>query len=220
MNKIKLMYDLITTLKDKEEVNGSVKIKGTKDDVAVITFENEFEKDAATGQVKTKIRTEVGQGEQKFRHESTTEFNLRCCKEQLSQMHGSVICHHPPRPIRGEMKERLNRLAFMLHTLNSIQAEEQPDGYVELSLDLMEIPGHLRQCMNEQADRKMFQIHHEECGVIKELLTVENPQVTLRARVNPRSEIERIVLTFGGEQREEGGDAHVMNLYVEVNLNW
>lgn len=219
MNKIKLMYDIITTLKDKEGVNGNVKVEGTRDEVKVLDFENEFEKDAVTGQVKAKIRTEVNFGEHKMKHESTTELTMPCCHNKFHPMAGPMQCHHS-HPIPGGFREKLNRLAFFLNILNNLQAEELEDGSVELSLDLTEIPEHLRTCMQEKMDHKMIQIHQEECGVIKELLVVENPEITLHARITPHREIERMVLNVGGEQRVEGGDVHVMNLRAELQLNW
>lgn len=219
MNKIKLMYEIITTMKDKEEVNGNVIVEGNRDQVKVLDFKNEFSKDADTGQVKAKIRTEVDWGEQKLKHESTTELTMACDHEKFHPTPGTMRCHHS-HPIPEGYREKLNRLALFLKILNNLQVEEQEDGTVQLFLDLAEIPEDLRECMTKATDQRLIQIHKEECGILQELLVVENPQVILRIRVNPNREIEKVTLTFGGEQREKGGDAHVINLQAEVNLNW
>ena len=93
MNKIKLMYDVVKTLKEKEVLKGSVKAEARKNEVKVFRLEKEFEKNTLSGQVKSKISTELDYEGKTVKHESSTEFNLQdCCREKhhgfIRSMHG------------------------------------------------------------------------------------------------------------------------------------
>lgn len=53
MNKIKVLYDVFKTMKEKEVFKGSVKLEATKGDVKVLSFSNEFETDTKSGETKS-----------------------------------------------------------------------------------------------------------------------------------------------------------------------
>ena len=77
MSKIKLLYDVFKTMKDKEGFNGDVKIEAIENEKKVFSLSNEFSTNKETGTTKAKISTEVDYEDNKLKHESTTEFNMK-----------------------------------------------------------------------------------------------------------------------------------------------
>ena len=55
MSKLKIMVDVINTMKEKEVISGTFKAVGIKDQVEIGHFINEFEKNLTNGETKVKI---------------------------------------------------------------------------------------------------------------------------------------------------------------------
>jgi hypothetical protein len=131
MSKIKLLYDVITTMKDKESCRGKLKVEGSKDQVKIFGLDNEFEKNMADGRVKAKVTLEMDNDGKKVKHESTTEFE-GCGSHGTGHrgFMGHMFSHHchGQHPDQGQtggcgeikrcgIKEKLSRLACMLNVL-------------------------------------------------------------------------------------------------------
>ncbi len=138
MNKIKLMYDVVKKLKEKDVFKGTLAAEVKKDQVKVFSLVKEFEKDTAQGQVKVKITTQWDYEGKQGKHESSTEFNIQghCAgihhgfmKHRHHKLHGMKNCG-----IEG----KLSKIAFVLSVLNNMKTEEQADKGVSLS----HFPGH------------------------------------------------------------------------------
>ena len=50
MNKIKVLYDVVKTMKEKEVFKGNVKFEAAKGAVKVLSFSNEFETNIKSGE--------------------------------------------------------------------------------------------------------------------------------------------------------------------------
>lgn len=220
MNKIKLMYDVVTKLREKKAVCGDVQVIGMRDESQVLDFRNQFEKNWETGLMKAKIRAEWGCGANKVKHESTTEFHLQCGRDRFHRMQGPMYMHHPHCSGQEGFRRPLNKLAFLLYMLNSLEVVEREDGSLELALDLNEIPEFLETELCEKMERNILQSSEEHHGFIKQFFKIDKPVITLLARVNPNRELERILLTVIGEEQEETSENHEVNLRAEVNLIW
>ena len=59
MSKIKLLYDVFKTMKDKEAFNGDIKIEAIENEKKVFFLSNEFSTNKETGATKAKVTTEV-----------------------------------------------------------------------------------------------------------------------------------------------------------------
>ncbi|TCL76403.1 hypothetical protein EDC14_1002162 [Hydrogenispora ethanolica] len=76
MNKVQLMYDVVKALREKQVLQGAFQVEGRKDGAAVFHLATEFEKNTATGECRSKIRTEYDYEGRRLKHESETELNL------------------------------------------------------------------------------------------------------------------------------------------------
>lgn len=58
MNKIKVLYDVFKTMKEKEVFKGKLKFEATKGEVKVLSFSNEFETNTKNGETKAAINVD------------------------------------------------------------------------------------------------------------------------------------------------------------------
>ena len=79
MNKIKVLYDVFKTMKEKEVFKGNVKLEAAKGDVKVLSFSNEFETNTKSGETKANINVDLDAEGKKVKHESNSEFNIKDC---------------------------------------------------------------------------------------------------------------------------------------------
>jgi len=233
MSKIKLLYDVITTMKDKESCSGNLKVEGSKDRVKIFGLDNEFEKNMAEGRTRAKVSLEMDCAGKKVKHESSTEFDG-------SDFHGAsqhgflrhVIFHHghghhPDHGHincgsvkRGGIKEKLTRLALLLGILNSMKVEEREDKSTVLSLDFNEIPGEMKKNIHEKLlHQKMRHDHGHQC-VFKEFSNMEILNAGLNIFINKNKEVEKITLAVEGRQKDEQNQPHHLDLQAELRFAW
>ncbi len=230
MNKLKLMYDVIRTMKDKETLKGTLKAEGTKDQAKLFGFENAFEKNFTTGQTKAKINTEVDCDGKKMKMENNLDFEMQGCRGH----HGFMRHMHAPhgQPFQGAhpggIREGLNKAAFVFGILNSIKLEERQDGAAVLSLALADIPEDLKKAVQEhikqarehhegghEGDPRNNHHNHNHHEFMKEFHTMEKTDFSLKIFVSKDNAVEKIRLELAGEQ-EEG--KHTLNLKAELDL--
>lgn len=116
MNKIKLMYDVVKTMKEKELINGNLTVEGTKDQVQFVRFANEFQRNLLTGDVKAKISTQLDVEGKKVKHESSTEFTLNHNRQGMFHHFGMHMHEHHRLHHSGQghsFKDKLTVLAFV-----------------------------------------------------------------------------------------------------------
>lgn len=239
MGKIKLLYDVVTAMKDKEYIRGNLKVEGSRDQEKVFVLDNEFEKNMADGRLKARIAMEMDKNGKKLKHESSTEFEG--CGLQVAGRHGMMgrlfshhgHGHHPGHGHSGAvgdikgcgLKDKLSRLAFMLSILNSIKVKEQEDQSTVLSLDFADIPGDMKELFQEKLllHKKM---HHEygrqlQGGcMFQEFSGLDVLKGGLDVFININKEVEKIILAVEGKQKNGSGVPHQMNLQAEIRFAW
>jgi len=228
MSKMKLMYDVINTMKEKDLITGVFKAEVKKDQIKIIGFNNQFEKNLANGETKCKISTEIDCNDKKFKHESQTEFTSQGCQGKMHRgfMQHMQHMHHHHQPsdqnyedIRcGGIKEKLTKLAFVLNVFNQIKVDEKEDKSIVLSLNLNEIPEDIKKVFQERMSQRTMSEHHQHHGFMKELSTLKDPKIELNLCITKNKEVEKIMLTVEGKQIDELNENHDMNLFAELSL--
>ncbi|AOT70725.1 hypothetical protein [Geosporobacter ferrireducens] len=223
MNKIKLMYDVVKTLKEKQVFKGTLKAEAKKDQVKVFSLIKDFEKNTVSGQVKSKISTMLDYEGKSIKHESSTEFNLQdCCDSKhhdfMRKMHG----HHRHEGMKCcGVKSKLSKLAFILNVLNNMQVEELEDKGVLLSVHIDEVPEELKNVLQEKIQHKEEQHGSEQqCCCMKDFCFTEDINVFIKIQINKDSELEKAVVIVGGKQKNESGEQKDINIEAELNLIW
>ena len=231
MGKLKLIYDVVKAMKEKEVFKGILKAEVNMDQAKVLSFSNEFEKNTTSGEVKAKISTEVDCDGKKIKHESNTEFNvLGCCGGRghggmMHQGHHHLHGHFHGR-CGGGLKGKLNKLAFILGILHKIEVKEQEDASVLLSLELNELPEEMKKiieakCQNAPVEDKAGSANgHHHLGCIKELANMDDVKVNFNAKINPNKEVEKIELVVSGKCKGDGVEIKAVSGKAELNLSW
>ncbi|CUU50589.1 hypothetical protein [Clostridium beijerinckii] len=221
MNKIKVLYDVFKTMKEKEVFKGSVKLEATKGDVKVLSFSNEFETNTKSGETKANISVDLDAEGKKVKHDSNSEFNIKECPHH--GFHRGMHNHNHGMNMHGMhghggIKGGLSKVTFILNLLNNVQVEEKDEKAI-ISLELKEvfkeikdmhkefhkgmdeekIMEHIRQ-MKESNDRG-FHKHHK---FIKELLCSENSDAILKIYANKDNEVEKVEISSKGENAVNG----------------
>lgn len=125
MNKIKVLYDVFKTMKEKEVFKGSVKLEATKGDVKVLSFSNEFETDTKSGETKANISVDLDAEGKKVKHDSNSEFNIKECPHH--GFHRGMHNHGMNMHGHGGIKGGLSKVTFILNLLNNVQVEEKDE---------------------------------------------------------------------------------------------
>jgi hypothetical protein len=204
MNKIKLLYDVFKTMKEKESFKGNIKVDAVKSKAMVLSFSNEFSTNTTTGETKVKINSESNFDGKKAKHESTTEFNMKDCKHHKFH-HNMHIHHHEMCCENGGIKAKLSKITFMLNILNNLKTEEKDDRSI-LSLDLKEIISEIKE-QHKDLDKKhqnscehdIDKQHPNHCACMKEFLCSTYSDAVLNIYVNKNNEVEKIEVSANGE---------------------
>ena len=218
MNKIKLLYDVVMTMRNKEALHGVLTAEAQKDRVNIFTIRNEFDKDLQTGRTKAKISTEIDYEGKMVKHESNTEFTLpnsgegRHC-EFIKSIHGnhSAGC--------GGLKGVLSKLSLALAILNALQAEEQESKSVVISLNTDDLPEDTKKLLCEKMSQSSS-CGHGGHGFIKEFCSVDKLDCLLKMFVNKKSEVEKILITFGGSKSDGQKEQHDLKATAELSFSW
>lgn len=205
MNKIKVLYDVVRTMKKKEMINGIINFEVLKGETKLITFINEFSRNTVSGDVKAKISKEIDIDGKKVKSESNSEFNMKDCPHHKFH-HGMHMQQH------GHM---LSKAQFILSALNNLKVEEKEDKNT-LSLDLKELIKEGKEIgtefgkNNEHCEDKDNFGPHRHHEFMKQFLSSEYENATLDITVNKNNEVETIEITANGEN----------NINGSLNFNW
>ena len=214
MNKIKLLYDVVKALKEKDILNGVASAEVEKDQVKIFYIKNEFQKNLLTMQTKANITTELNYEGKQVKHQSTTEFSHDCPDHGMHRG-GFAHMHHIGRR-HGSIKGKLSKIAFLLNLLNNVQAAEQENKTTLITLELSEIPEDIKTLLQEKMSHADYHKHDRNC-FMKEFSTIESGNFSFAMTVNKSYEIEKIVITFDGIQNKEQ-EQHVVNLVADLQL--
>lgn len=219
MNKLKLLYDVVKTMKNKEVLNGVLNVELQKDQSKIFFLQKEFEKNMLTGQTKAKISTELDYEGKKVKHDSNTEFNVSCCDEKSH--HGFMKhMHHHHAGKCGGVKGILSKIALALSILNNMQTKEQENNVTVISLNVNELPEEMKASIREKMGHACSCQHHGHHGLLKEFCTIEDCNVMLNMFINRNFEVEKIVINYDGTQVGEQKDQYEMKARAELQFTW
>lgn len=217
MNKLKLLYDVVKTLRDKEVIHGVATVEVQKDHTKIFYVKNQFQKNLVTMQTTASITSEVDYEGKKVKHQSTTEFTNQC---PGSGMHHKLLRHmHHAGDKCGGIKAKLTKLTFVLGLLNSIKAEEQENKSILVTLEVKELPEEIKTLLQERMSHTESYHNQDRCCFRKEFCCIEKGSFSLAMSVSKDYEIEKIVIAFDGVQQNEQNEQHILDIVAELQLN-
>lgn len=216
MNKLKLLYDVVKNLRDKEMINGALTAQVQKDQGKIFYLKNQFEKNLVTMQTTATVNSEVDYEGKQVKHQSTTEFTHHCSDKSMrhklfNHMHHGRKC--------GGLKAKLTKFAFVLGLLDRMKAEQQENKTTLVTLEITELPEDIKSLIQEKMNHMESRQNHDRCCFMKELHYIEKGNFSLAMSVSKDDEIEKIVITFDGVQHDEENKEHVLAIVVELELN-
>jgi len=226
LNKIKLMYDIAKSMKDKEVFTGTIQINAQKDQNEFFVCKNEFEKDLASGQVKLQIHTVLDMDGKQLKHDSSSEFNFQDGCDGRHRFHHRHFHHQG---CQGDSyccigwKEKWSGLAYLLKLLDDMEIKEQDNNTLALSLHIDEIPEDLRKHMPYKFhhaginENNPGYRHHEWMETFKDM---EKPELDLKMKINQDRAVENLLITARGKYPDSQGEIYAMSFKVELNLKW
>jgi hypothetical protein len=222
MNKIKAIYDVVKTMKEKKEREGVLQVKVEKDGQQVLKFSNEFHH-SGDGNTKCHLQSEWNCDGNEGKHESTTEFKRdheHGCPFHRGFNHGRH--HEHLGHVHGHgFKSKADILLCFLKLLNDLKAEEQGEKIL-FSLELDEAIAKMKEKMHGHCENAPFHgkgpgHHHPQKGkLMKELMLMENPHILVNIVANKNKEVEQVTITIQGSYEKDG--VHETNATVEVNF--
>ncbi len=218
MNKLKVLYDAAKVMKSKDAFNGTLTVQVHKDEAQLFSLRNEFAKNLVTGQTKAKISTDLDYAGKTVKHESNTEFTLphfgECGHHEFLKR-----LHHSRAAGFGWLKDKLARLTFALSVLAALQIEEQEDKTVVISLNATDLPEDSKALLREKMSRAGACQHHGH-GFLKEFCLADDHDFVVNLFLNKNYEVEKIVITFVGTQKDEQNTLHDLTAKAELSLVW
>lgn len=208
MNKIKLMYDIARVMRDKDNLDGTMKVSLMKDGREIFQLDNEFNRNFTNGWGKARISTVLNHAGKQFQHESTSEFNMD--QEQKNELHGCPNRRFGHKHHLGmfdrDIKNRLSIVMTGLKALNNMQVLEQEDKSILLSLDLNEFPEDLQEAFRTC----MIHRHHTRPKFLQGSPFMEKG--ILECRINQNYEIETITVKLAGKLQEKNQPVNHLTL--------
>lgn len=220
MNKLKLLYDVVQTLRDKEVINGVATVEVKKDQAKIFYIKNEFQKNLVTMQTKASVTSEVNYEGKQVKHQSTTEFTKHCPGNGMHGMRHGLFRHMNHAGGRcGSIKDKLTKLSFVLGLLNNIKAEEQEDKTILVTLEVSELPEDIKTLLQERMSHAESDHSRGHCCFMREFCCLEKGKFSFAMTVNKNYDIEKIVIAFDGAQRNEENEQHLLDIVAELQLN-
>ncbi len=223
MNKIKAIYDVVKTMKEKTSKEGVLQVKVERDDQSVWQFKNEFQR-SAEGSAKCKLQTEWNWDGNEGKHESTTEFTRKnqegCPHSHLRMKHFGHHGHFGHMHHHRGFKSKADALLFFLKMLNELKVEEQGENLLfSLVLDdeAKKVKERIQEKCQQQPPFQGHPHHHPMHGkLMKEFWLVEQPHIQVNIIVNKDKEVEKATVTFQGSYEKDGN--HEIKATAEVNF--
>jgi hypothetical protein len=217
MNKLKLLYDVFKTMRNKDVLQGTVSAQVQKNQTQIFSIKNDFEKNLATGQLKAKIATELDCDGTRMKHESRTEFSLGHNHEPHHSHEFARHMHHHF-PWECGIKHKFSKLAVLFGLLNTLSCEEQANQTFVISVNLKQLPEDLRFLLQEKLSKPCPCPRHGR--FLQELRCDELLDFTFHMHLTADTEIEKLSVTARGLQTDEEGGQHQLSAKADVSFIW
>jgi len=215
MKKIKMLYDVAKTMKNMAKIDGVITVDVRKDQEAVFSLRNKFEKNEA-GKVTANVSSKMNLNGEDLTRESTTEFTLTG-DHGPCMMWKSLHGRHDAAGCRG-IKGAFHRISVALGILSSLKVEDQPNGATVISLNLSDIPDEVKNMLLE----KMQQKHagHPDCCCMQGCRNVEMLNGLVVITVNEKHVIDKVTVNLDGRAQDAENKEHTMVATAELQLAW
>ncbi len=202
MNKIKLIYDVAQTMKNKESVNTNLKFNLTKNDEKVAAFDGEFNKCLCS--YGKRPHGHMPHGHHGFHKEECRDF--RNVKEE-----GYEVQKAP-----SKLKGAFSMMSVFFGLLDSLEVIENNDGSAIVKLTDKDINDDLRETIKEIKSKKMEMAEAYGHGPMNHMKDVENLEFSVEISINKAKEIEGISIEANGKNEKE----ELMKLNLNANFIW
>jgi len=215
MKKIKMLYEVARTMKNMAKIDGVITADVRKDQEAVFSLRNKFEKDEA-GKVTAHVSSKTNLNGEDLSRESTTEFTLtsdHCPCMMWKSFHG----HHGTTGFRG-IKGVFHRISVALGLLGNLKVEDQANGTTAISLNLSDIPAEIQNLLLE----KMQQKHActPDCCCMQGCKNVELLNGLVIITVNEQHAIDNVTVNLDGRAQDADSKEHTMAASAELQFAW
>lgn len=218
MSKLKLLYDVVRTMKSKEQVDGVLTAQIRKDREEILSLRNEFGKSAA-GEGKTKVAWEFALEGSKVKRESLTEFSMPGNCGERQELWRKLFRHHrPDSACCGGIKGFLSKISLALGLLSSLKAEEKGDGTAVITLDLSDAPEEIRTTLREKVNQR--HACHGHCGLLTEGDSIEMLEGILVLTVGKGREVEKLSVNLNGRVHNQEKEQYTVAANAEVQFAW
>lgn len=217
MNKLKLLYDVVTTMKAKEVISGVLQAEVEKDQVSLFSIQNEFEKNLSTGKTKAKVTASLDFEGRTDRpdHHSRLGFGPHEHPHADFGRHGHFFHRGHHRDLRGGFA----KMAFALSMLNAMQIDEQPDQSLVMTIQSSDLPAEMKQLLAERINHGGLH-HHPKHDIMKELCNLKDFDSTTTLIINKNRELDKILVTATGTQANPQGASHELKAKIECSFAW
>jgi len=216
MNKLKLLYDVVKTLKGKEAITGLLMVEVQKDQTKIFSLQNEFNKNMLTHHVKAKLSTELDYEGKAVKLQGNSEFTMPHCSRH-GKHSGRQFHHHNEKLHQGRFMGKLAKLAFAFSVLDALQATKQDDGTFVLALNANDLPEEIKIRLREKIAR--FSAHHAPHNLMKECDAIEQLNFVTNMFINKNYEVEKIAATLTSTRTNEQSE-HDLNAQIELSFAW
>lgn len=230
MNKIKILYDVVQTMRKQETFEGTVQFEVAKDSKSMFKGDNVFERNMQTGISKIKSKTEVDRDGFKMKNESELEMN-----GQHEHDFGHMQGRHPSmsfgngfrrshgidgeeRQGRRGMKDRWQMVAMALDMLNKLEVEkiEEEMKFLELRIRFMDLPKDLQKQMKNRLFLCKQVESHEHMKAIKDIKSLEDIKVHVSSTIKSNNCIDQLNIELDGQYLDNEDQKH--EIYVNGEL--
>ncbi len=215
MKKVKLLYDVARTMKNMAKIDGVIRVDVRKDQQAVFSLQNRFEKDAA-GKVTANVSSKMNLDGEDLTRKSTTEFILTG-DHGPCMMWKSLHRHHGAAGFGG-IKGVFHRLSVALGILGSLKVEDQPDGAAVISLALSDIPDEITTHLREKMQQR-HAVHADFC-CLHGCRDVELLNGLVVLTVNEQHAIDKLTVNLDGRTQDTQSRAYALAATAEVQFAW
>jgi hypothetical protein len=217
MNKLKLLYDVVTTMKAKEVISGVLQAEVKKDQISLFSIQNEFEKNLTTGKTKAKVtasldvegRTECPD------HHGRLGFGSHEHPHADFGRHG----HFFHRGHHRDLRRGFAKMAFALSMLNAMQIDEQSDQSLVMTIQSNDLPAEMKQLLAERINHGGLH-HHPKHAIMKELCNLKDFDSTTTLIINKNRELDKIIVTATGTKADPQGAASELKAKIECSFVW
>lgn len=215
MNKIKVIYDAVRKMKNKDSIKGTLKVEALRDQDKIFENSYSFERNGQGCKVKGKTMLEADCDGKKIKLENTIDLLKEGrCEHQHFHHHMAHDCC---------MKGGPGSITTVLGILSSIRLEEKEDGSAVLSLEAADMPEDLKADICEamkqcHTHRAAVEGSKEQHMCMKELHGMEVTDFALKVVINKSSGIEKVTIDLKGEKKHGEAGKQQMKLAAELCL--